>query len=126
MPGRPWTSKDVEDLRRLCGQGHTVQEAARRLDRSVGAVRFKSQELRIFWKRRPGGPIYQRVRELEEALAFYADPDTYCAIGIFPDPPCGEFINDMSEVHPDYGYNRPMPGARARRALGHDNESHTE
>jgi hypothetical protein len=46
---------------------------------------------------------------LVEALAFYADTDTYCAIGIFPDPPCGDFINDFDE--------HKKPGARARKTL---------
>ena len=50
---------------------------------------------------------------LREALEFYADPDTYFAIGFFPDSPCGEFINDFDEVEPDYF----KPGVKARAAL---------
>lgn len=56
--------------------------------------------------------------KLIEALAFYADAETYHAIGIFPDRPCGEFINDFSvheqEIYPE-GDQRP--GKRAREAL---------
>ena len=55
----------------------------------------------------------ERIAELEEALAFYADPDTYYAIGFFPDPPCGEFMDDFS----DTGYLGMKPGARARAVL---------
>lgn len=49
---------------------------------------------------------------LREALEFYADPETYFAIGIFPDPPCGEFINDFSDT--ELGVK---PGAKARAVL---------
>jgi len=49
------------------------------------------------------------IKVLIEALAFYADTDTYFAIGIFPDPPCGDFITDFDE--------HKKPGARARKAL---------
>jgi hypothetical protein len=48
---------------------------------------------------------------LREALEFYADPDTYFAIGLFPDRPCGEFMEDFSDEH-DPGYPK-----RARAAL---------
>jgi hypothetical protein len=58
-----------------------------------------------------------RIAELEAALEFYADPDTYCAIGFFPDHPCGEFVEDFDESHGNENYRRPMPGARARAAL---------
>jgi len=47
-------------------------------------------------------------------LAFYADPETYFAIGVFPDPPCGDFINDYSDT-PALGQK---PGKTARNALG--------
>ena len=55
-----------------------------------------------------------RVAALEETLVFYADPDTYFAIGIFPDPPCGEFMDDFSETE-ELG---AKPGKCARVALG--------
>lgn len=54
---------------------------------------------------------------LREALSFYASPDTYAAIAVFPDPPCGDFMEDFSEDEFTEGYGRPMPGATARRAL---------
>jgi hypothetical protein len=47
-----------------------------------------------------------------ETLIFYADPETYFAVGIFPDPPCGEFMNDFSDT--DMGFK---PGRQARAAL---------
>ena len=58
-----------------------------------------------------------RIAALEEALEFYADPDTYCAISFWSDPPCGEFMEDFSEDHGYFDYDRPMPGARARAVL---------
>lgn len=52
---------------------------------------------------------------LREALAFYADPDTYCAVAVFADPPCGGFAYDVSDVdHPEY---ENAYGAKARTAL---------
>lgn len=56
------------------------------------------------------------VTELEEALAFYAYPETYFAIGFFSDPPCGEFIEDFSET--ELGWK---PGKLAREVLGWEN-----
>ena len=50
---------------------------------------------------------------LREALEFYADPNTYFAIGIFPDPPCGEFNEDFDDTE-ELGWR---PGKRARAAL---------
>ncbi len=54
----------------------------------------------------------EAVREVIEALRFYADPDTYFAIGFFPDPPNGEFMDDFEETHLG-----AKPGKRARAAL---------
>ena len=51
---------------------------------------------------------------LREALDFYADPQTYLAIGFLPDPPCGEFMEDWSDTGPEWGWR---PGKRARKAL---------
>ena len=38
------------------------------------------------------------ISEIATALSFYADPETYFAIGFFPDPPNGDFMNDFSET----------------------------
>ena len=54
------------------------------------------------------------MKRLTETLEFYADPDTYVAIGFFPDSPCGEFADDFSDEF-DPGYAKP--GKRARAAL---------
>lgn len=53
------------------------------------------------------------VDELAEALGFYADPETYFAIGFLPDPPCGEFMEDFDHTE-ELGVK---PGHRARAAL---------
>lgn len=61
--------------------------------------------------------LKQRINELEDALAFYADPSTYFAIGFFPDPPCGDFMDDFedcSRLDPNLGKE---PGRKAREAL---------
>lgn len=51
------------------------------------------------------------------ALAMYADPESYHAIAIVGDEPCGEFYEDFDEEHGNDFYQRPMPGKRARAAL---------
>ena len=73
----------------------------------------------------------KRIDELEEALVFYADPDTYFAmsfmvlsdvlngdtgdakVGMVMDPPCGEFAEDISLCG-----NRMRPGRLARQTMG--------
>ena len=50
--------------------------------------------------------------EMMQVLDFYSDPETYFAIGFFPDPPCGPFIDDFSET--DMG---TKPGKRAREIM---------
>lgn len=57
------------------------------------------------------------VETLREALEFYADPDTYFAIGFMSDPPCGDFLTDISECVDSYGLDQTKPGMRARTAL---------
>ncbi len=68
--------------------------------------------------------LIQRVETLknklikcEEALTFYADPETYFAIGFLPDHPTGEFINDFSET--ELGYK---PGKLARETLRYETQ----
>ena len=58
----------------------------------------------------------ERALEIEQehidaisVLKFYASPDTYFAIGFFPDHPCGEFIEDFTICD-----GRARPGKRAR------------
>jgi hypothetical protein len=58
-----------------------------------------------------------KIKKLSAALGFYADPDSYFAIGIFPDHPCGNFINDFDNEHGNDQYDRPMPGRYARMVL---------
>jgi hypothetical protein len=56
--------------------------------------------------------------KLIAALIFYADVDTYFAIGILPDWPCGDFVTDYSEHgNPNYPEGDVRPGKRAREAL---------
>lgn len=68
--------------------------------------------------------LIEQAREAErlrEALEFYADPETYFAIGFWPDPPCGAFIDDGSET---MGLGM-KPGKRARIVLGYEKEDET-
>jgi hypothetical protein len=58
--------------------------------------------------------MMSELEKLRKALEFYANPETYFAIGFFPDPPNGEFMDDFS----DTGELGMKPGKRARVALG--------
>lgn len=60
--------------------------------------------------------------KLVNALMFYADPDTYFAISVLPDPPCGGFADDFGEI--EYFDDQDQlvetvlrPGEHARSAL---------
>jgi len=57
------------------------------------------------------------INKLEEALLFYADPDSYFAITFLSDSPCGEFITDFDKEYEFINYIKPMPGKRARQVL---------
>jgi methionine synthase II (cobalamin-independent) len=61
--------------------------------------------------------LSEEVKALRDACEFYAIPETYFGIGIFPDRPCGEFIDDISDCEgEDMGMTR-KPGNKAREAL---------
>lgn len=63
--------------------------------------------------------LKKRQKALVRALIFYADPDSYFAIGMFPDRPCGAFINDCAMPDENvWGHcARPFHGKRARAVL---------
>lgn len=56
------------------------------------------------------------IKKLIKTLYFYANPETYHAISFFPDSPCGGFLDDFT-IEAGSIYDRPMPGAKARRLL---------
>ena len=58
--------------------------------------------------------LLKQIVKLEEALRFYADPETYLGIAFFGDPPCGEFLDDFSETNVQLG---SKPGKLARETL---------
>lgn len=57
--------------------------------------------------------VYTKLLTALEALYFYADPTTYAAIGFFPDPPNGAFMDDFEET----GFLGDKPGKIARDAI---------
>ena len=61
---------------------------------------------------------------LAVALEFYADPTTYLAIGFFPDPPCGDFMDDFDDTGEEWGV-RPGKIARAALTAAQDTEETT-
>lgn len=64
--------------------------------------------------------LYQENLRLRQALAFYADPETYIGVAFLCDSP-GEFAGDFEEPDADDplwdAVNSPKPGKRAREAL---------
>lgn len=60
--------------------------------------------------------LFEKLAIAKKALEFYADPDSYFAIGFIPDRPCGEFIEDFDEQEDEQGTSA-RPGKRARMAL---------
>lgn len=58
--------------------------------------------------------LITHLNELSEAVAFYADPETYHAISFISDSPCGEFSNDLSNNN---YYDYPKPGKLGRYVL---------
>ena len=63
--------------------------------------------------------LEQRIKIYRNALDFYANPDNYHALMILADPPCGDFIRDvsMADDWTEFPYAREMPGKLAREAL---------
>lgn len=54
---------------------------------------------------------------LSEALHFYADPETYFAIMMVGDSPCGPIIDDFSDDHGHPQLDGNRCGKTAREAL---------
>jgi len=68
------------------------------------------------------GELYDKLTEDDRRKAFfllfgivefYANPDTWVAVSLLPDPPCGDIIRDF-RLAPD-GSHRP--GGRARLSM---------
>lgn len=58
------------------------------------------------------------IWQLQKALEFYADPETYFAIGIIADRPTGGFDDDIDDDYDHPDMVGPRPGKLARKALG--------
>lgn len=58
--------------------------------------------------------LHTIVQRLWLALAYYGDPQTYFAIDVLSDPPCGDFVNDFGTTEV---LDREVPGKRARETL---------
>jgi len=61
----------------------------------------------------------QAFTHLVSALDFYASSETYTGVLVMGDPPCGDFVDDISDPpkQEDFTLDRPVPGKRAREAL---------
>jgi hypothetical protein len=58
------------------------------------------------------------IRQYQEALEFYADPETYFGIGIIADRPTGGFDDDIDDDYEHTDMTGPRPGKLARKTLG--------
>ena len=61
---------------------------------------------------------------LREALQFYANRETWIAVSLFADPPCGEIVYDFDVPPDEPNGETPRPGKRARAALKETNHGH--
>lgn len=96
-----------EDLDRMAADPHLVTD---------DEVRSLIREIRDLKQHRlvEGMKDDKRyIRQLEDALDFYADPENYFAIAFMADPPCGAFADDFEDIE-DIGFK---PGKRARQVL---------
>lgn len=102
----------------------TVEQAIERLRElhAEGGPRDFEEAINLFlaidtYLLRGGNPPRFWSPPLWRTLETYADPENYHGIAFLFDPPCGGFVNDFDEGHDHIGYDRPMPGKRARAAL---------
>ena len=117
-----WQQDEIERLRKQAQDDRELATADVQTERNVARilreqVREQQDELETVHEAWRIAVIectkaLEQVRVLREAIAFYADPATYFAIGFFPDDPAGDFIHDFSET--DLGVK---PGLKARDAL---------
>ena len=85
--------EEIEEIKRKFPKGRNGSVAIRKLISALEAAQEEAAGLR-------------------KTLEFYANPDTYFAIGLFPDAPCGSFVDDLEEIE-----GMARPGKRARQAL---------
>jgi len=88
-------------------------------ERQLDAVPIVQDTTRLRQAYKDVAFLLKLLEGYEEAVDFYADPESYHAIGFMVDPPAGAFADDFSEPeeHQDPGYPRRMPGLKARQAL---------
>jgi hypothetical protein len=61
--------------------------------------------------------VETETARIRDALEFYANPETYHAIMVMGDSPCGDFVRDLSDDHGHPDYDGPRFGKAARAAL---------
>jgi hypothetical protein len=97
----------------------------------VPALRRLAEAEKLYGCKTPdSGLVSAAAAEIERLLKvveFYADPENYHAVAFMADHPCGDFADDFceDELTKASGYNRPMPGKRAREALGWSHDEHS-
>jgi len=65
------------------------------------------QKACVHWKESKDFDV--ALMELMQTLLFYGSPDTYFAVSLVPDSPCGDIMNDLDETG--------KPGKLARETL---------
>jgi len=94
----------------LEGAGAYHLDECSRSEISILREKVRAQDMFLAVYRNERDEAEAQVKQLSEALDFYADPENYHAI--LPEHPCGDFANDVGE-----NYDHPMPGKLAREAL---------
>ena len=109
----------IGTLQAMRGQRHKALQEACELRASQGKTgSLRSlisgivQELRALDDAITCLALEPEIKTLVSALTFYADPETYVAIGFLPDHPCGAFWDDFGETRLGV-----KPGQLARETL---------
>ena len=99
--------KILADFNNLSVEFKKLEAENKRLDKLSDELdeEASKRQLKIF-------KLQDENKLLKEALEFYANPETYFAIGFMVDKPCGEFAEDCSETALGM-----KPGKKARVAL---------
>ncbi len=86
-----------------------------KLDKEIGGVEYPEfvDIKQKYSFKNPDAVEDPLTKQMVEVLEFYANPETYFAMGFLPDPPCGEFVDDFSAVD-ELGMK---PGKKARAIL---------
>ena len=103
---RPMTNQIISYVKRL---RHDLKLQEQDNDRIIQCSKAAVESIQA-----KNAKLLEEVEKYKTALKFYADPETYFAIAMIADPPCGIWLDDQSWTGEDL---RWKCGMRARIAL---------